>query len=80
MAVDSLALKVTVEGGVPLMTSPVSVMFTFTVSAVAGLGCAVSVKVAFMPSVMDVVFAVIVTCGMSLSLTVTVAEAGVPTV
>ena len=75
-----MALNVTVEGGVPLMTSPVWVTFTFTVSAVAGLGSAVIVNVASVPSVTLARFAVIVICGMSLSLTVTVAEDGEPTV
>ena len=75
-----LALKVMVDGGVPLRTSSVWVTFTFTVSAVAGAGFALIVNVAAVPSVTGDVFAVIVTCGMSLSLTVTVAEDGVPTV
>ena len=71
---------VTDEGGEPLRVLPVSETFTFTVIAVDGAGFAVSVNVADMPSVTLGGFAVIVTCGMSLSLTVTVAEAGVPTV
>ena len=82
-----LARKVTVDGGVPLRTLPVWVTFTRTFSAVVGLGFAVSVNVASVPSVMVGGFAVMVTCGCggplgaaSLSLTVTVAEDGEPIV
>ena len=82
-----MARKVTVEGGVPLRTLPVWVTFTRTFSAVVGAGFAVIVNVASAPSVMVGGFAVIVTFGSggplgaaSLSLTVTVAEAGEPTV
>ena len=75
-----MALNETVEGGVPLMTSPVWVTFTFTVRAVAGLGFAMIVNVASVPSVTLARFAVIVICGMSLSFTVTVADDGVPIV
>ena len=76
---------VTVDGGVPLMTSSVSVTFTLTVIAVEGAGSAVIVNVAFVPSVTGEVPAEIVNCGvpgggLSLSLTMTVAEDGEPTV
>ena len=88
MAVDSLALKVTVEGGMPLRTLPVWVTFTFTFSAAVGAGSAVSVNVAAMPSVTLARFAVIVISGgsgafisgASLSSTVTDAEDGELTV
>ena len=70
--------------GDPLMVLPVSLTFTFTVIGDAGVGDAVSVNVAFAPSVTGEVPAEIVTCGvfsggLSLSLTVMVAEAGEPT-
>ena len=71
----------------PLKTLPVWVTFTRTFSAVVGLGFAVILNVASVPSVMAVGFAVIVTFGSggplgaaSLSFTVTVAEDGEPTV
>ena len=83
-----MALKVMVDGGVPLRTSSVSLTFTLTFSAVVGAGSAVIVNVAAVPSVMLARFAVIVISGSggpfvpgpSLSLTVTLAEDGAPTV
>ena len=86
---------VTVEGAVPLMTLPVSVTSTFTVSALAGAGDTLIVNVAAVPSITGEVPAEIVTCGVgggggvdgvdgversSLSFTVTLAEDELPTV
>ena len=79
---------VIVASGVPLMKVPVWVMFTLTVIAVVGVGAAVIVNVASVPSVMGEVPAEIVTSGgtgaftsgASSSLTLTVAEDGSPTV
>ena len=68
-----------------LMKLPLWLTFTFTFIEVVGAGDAVSVKVASVPSVMGEVPAEMVTCGvfgggLSLSLTVTVADDGEPTV
>ena len=75
---------VIVEGGEPLMKLPFWVTFTLTVIVAVGAGFAVSVNVAFAPSVTGEVPDVMVTAGvpgggLSLSLTVTVAEDGEPT-
>ena len=93
MALDSLALIVTVEGAVPLITSPSSVTLTLTVIAVVGAEDAVIVNVADVPSVTGEVPAEMVTsgafcccgerggdAGSSLSFTVTLAEDELPTV
>ena len=53
---------VIVEGGVPLMKSPFWLTSTFTVIVADGAGDAVSVNVAFVPSMTGEVPAEIVTC------------------
>ena len=80
--VPMLTVRVPVE---PLMKLPFWLTFTLTFIEVVGAGDAVSVNVAFAPSVMGEVPAEIDTDGVpsgevSLSLTVTVAEDGEPTV
>ena len=61
------------------MKSRFSLTLTVTVSGVAGVGSAVIVNSALSPSVMGEVPASILNRGLSLSLTMTVAMAGLPT-
>ena len=80
-----MALMVTDDGGEPLMKLPFWLTFTFTFIAVVGAVDAVTVTVVASPSVMVVGLAEILTDGvpgggLSLSLTVMVADDGEPTV
>ena len=64
----------------PVRNEPISDQLTATVSAAAGAGAAVSVNDTSVPSATGVLTAATLTAGTVSSVTVTLAEAGVPTV